>query len=78
MASFDITSILDFNPARFACPVCRGLIPGPKIQFVDAPNKERTFHHICPACQVRFVKGEFALGGVRLVSRAGLGDKPWR
>jgi hypothetical protein len=61
--SFDITSILDFNPPRFACPVCRGLTQGgPKQEFAGflGAKQDRTY---CPVCKVDFIKGELAPKG---------------
>lgn len=56
MPRFDITSILDFNPARYACPVCRGLISGPQTDF-KGDTWSRPY---CPVCHVEFIRGEYA------------------
>jgi hypothetical protein len=58
--SFDITSILDFNPPQFACPVCRGLIPGPKSEWLKNSAGERMSRIFCPVCNVDFIRGEYA------------------
>jgi hypothetical protein len=55
--SFDITSILDFNPPRFACPVCRGLTQGPKYEWSKDSAERREY---CGVCSVDFIKGEYA------------------
>ncbi len=59
MPSFDITSILDFNPTRFACPVCRGLIQSLKTEWVGSGESRRT-RSTCGVCGVEFVEGEYA------------------
>lgn len=63
MSSFDITSILDFNPARFACPVCRGLISGPKTEWGRDRESKRLYTEFCPVCRVEFVRGQYAEDG---------------
>lgn len=47
---FDITSILDFNPPRYICPACRGLMSRYKIEF----KKEGPADKSCPLCAVRY------------------------
>ncbi|WP_255776062.1 hypothetical protein [Mycobacteroides abscessus] len=50
MPGFDITSILDFNPPRYICPACRGLMRTYKTDFKkDAPTE-----HSCPLCAVKY------------------------
>lgn len=58
MPSFDITSILDFNPPSRICPACRGLIKDVKYEpsGVDPWSAPGTYS--CPVCQVEFV-GDF-------------------
>ncbi len=47
---FDITSILDFNPPRYVCPACRGLMRTYKTDFKkDAPTE-----HSCRLCAVKY------------------------
>lgn len=60
MSSFDITSILDFNPAKFACPVCRGLIKGTVYKWSDVPEGKKAPWQYCPICRVDFIDGEYA------------------
>lgn len=54
MASFDITSILDFNPPSRICPACRGLIQTVKYQPVEDDPYANGFY-TCPVCEVQFV-----------------------
>jgi hypothetical protein len=55
MGSFDITSILDFNPPSRICPACRGLIHDVKYE----PAKDDPWglggQHSCPVCEIEFV-----------------------
>ncbi|ORB32795.1 hypothetical protein BST40_27495 [Mycobacterium persicum] len=44
---FDITSILDFNPPRYICPACRGL-----MRTFKSDRKKTPTEHSCPVCQV--------------------------
>ncbi len=53
MPGFDITSILDFQPPRYICPACRGLMRNIKIN-----TKVRPFSYSCPVCEVKFIGGE--------------------
>lgn len=51
--SFDITSILDFDPPSYVCPACRGLLK----DFKQAKRVNRTdpFRYWCPVCGVEYV-----------------------
>lgn len=49
MPGFDITSILDFNPPRFICPACRGLMTRFATDY-----KQRPIVHTCKVCSVRY------------------------
>jgi hypothetical protein len=46
---FDITSILDFNPPRYICPACRGLMQRYTVAFQKKPTE-----YSCPVCEVRY------------------------
>jgi hypothetical protein len=47
---FDITSILDFQPPRFICPACRGL-----MRYIEFDYKVSPTSRWCPVCEVKFV-----------------------
>lgn len=49
MPGFDITSILDFQPPRFICPVCRGLFSSLTTEHNDSAG----WQYRCPVCKVR-------------------------
>lgn len=49
MPGFDITSILDFNPPRYICPACRGLMPTYNVNFKPEPAE-----YSCPVCAVKY------------------------
>jgi hypothetical protein len=49
VAGFDITSILDFNPPRYICPACRGLMQSIKTDYKTKPNE-----HSCTVCNVKY------------------------
>jgi phosphatidylserine/phosphatidylglycerophosphate/cardiolipin synthase-like enzyme len=55
MGSFDITSILDFNPPNRICPACRGLIHDVKYQAPDDDPWGSGGQYSCPVCEVTFV-----------------------
>ena len=57
---FDITSILDFQPPRYICPACRGLMPR-----IATDYKVRPFARWCPVCQVKFVADSAEFSGAR-------------
>jgi hypothetical protein len=60
VASFDITSILDFQPPRRFCPACRGLVS----QFKREYTKEWKLHsESCPVCGVIYVKDDSPWAG---------------
>jgi hypothetical protein len=61
MPSFDITSILDFDPPRYACPVCRALISHAKIDIKNRSKANDGPRVSCPICKVEFIKGQYAL-----------------
>jgi hypothetical protein len=44
-----ITSILDFNPPRYTCPACRGLMPSFASDY-----KQRPTEHSCRVCAVKY------------------------
>jgi hypothetical protein len=46
---FDITSILDFNPPRYICPACRGLMRSIKSDYRQKPTD-----HSCSVCEVKY------------------------
>ncbi len=46
---FDITSILDFNPPRYICPACRGL-----MQRINTDYKATPYKHSCRVCAVEY------------------------
>lgn len=55
MSSFDITSILDFQPPRYICPACRGLVK----TFTREYNNDSTLRsESCPVCTVVFVEDD--------------------
>lgn len=56
MPGFDITSILNFQPPRWVCPACRGLV----MVFSGKPQKDRLLApvkdgrlHFCPECDTQ-------------------------
>jgi hypothetical protein len=49
---FDITSILDFQPPRWICPACRGLMPSIKYDY-DKELKQGS--HSCRTCAVEYI-----------------------
>lgn len=49
MTGFDITSILDFNPPRYICPACRGL-----MHYFKVDRKKEPIGHTCPVCRIRY------------------------
>lgn len=51
MASFDITSILDFQPPSYICPACRGLIWTPDKWDMAT----RKINWVCAVCEVEYV-----------------------
>lgn len=63
MPSFDITSILDFDPARYACPVCRGLIGSIKVERQKTSDGKYRTRFLCGICGVEFLWSEHAPKG---------------
>jgi len=57
---FDITSILDFQPPKFICMACRGLLDDLTGSRDEAG---RLRFNICPVCDIRYEPGEFAPKG---------------
>lgn len=56
MATFDITSILDFQPPGIICPACRGLVKDFNREY--AKTTWKLVSECCPVCDVQFVKEE--------------------
>jgi Phospholipase D Active site motif len=46
---FDITSLLDFNPPRYICPACRGL-----MRSFKSGRKKSLTEDSCPICEVKY------------------------
>ncbi|SDZ46521.1 Phospholipase D Active site motif-containing protein [Micromonospora pattaloongensis] len=59
MPGFDITSILDFKPPRYICPLCRGLFREFKWIQEDPEDVWSRVQH-CPICVSKFVLSESA------------------
>lgn len=55
MASFDITSILDFQPPRYICPACRALVRTFKREYTNGWELKS---ESCPVCGVFFVRND--------------------
>jgi hypothetical protein len=51
VAGFDITSILDFNPPRYICPACRGLMQSIRSDYKPKPTPSE---HSCRVCGVKY------------------------
>jgi hypothetical protein len=51
MTGFDIASILDFQPPRYICPVCRGLAGALKTEVSHEPPHRVAYS--CPECSTR-------------------------
>ncbi len=54
MPGFDIRSILDFDPPRYACPACRGLFT--RLASTKGTDRlKRPWIYRCPVCEGEFV-----------------------
>jgi hypothetical protein len=71
VTGFDITSILDFQPPKWICPACRGLVR----LFPSKPKRERTIAEtkepwpsFCPICDTQVTVDDW--GGHKTVGQA--------